>query len=191
MGMRLKSSDLLPGERKLFTKGANLVVSINEAGLSRFIASKYLWLTGMEGKEAIGGLAHLTNYRLIFKSHFLNRLRGSHSIFLPNVASVKTGFNRLYVETEIQRFAFVMWFKTDFANAVLRQRDALGQDGTAKLQELVTQNSETIGPGLQKWTTLETLNRIASAGLRVEDVVKDIDGAAKFAYLEFLSLMKK
>ena len=70
MGMLLKPSDLLPGEGKVMTKGANLIVSIKEAGLSRFVADKYFWITGMEGKEAIGGLAHLTRIIVvIFKSH--------------------------------------------------------------------------------------------------------------------------
>lgn len=191
MGMLLKPSDLLPGEGKVMTKGANLIVSIKEAGLSRFVADKYFWITGMEGKEAIGGLAHLTNYRVIFKSHSINRLRGSYSIFLPNIVSVSTGFNRLYVETEIQRFAFVVWFKTSFIEAVHRQKSALTPHDILKLKDLVGTNPGIIGPGLQKCITLEIINKIASAALKIEDILEKLPGNDKSAFLEFLSLLEK
>jgi hypothetical protein len=191
MSMGLEPSDLLPGERKLMTKGANLIVSVKEAGLSRFIGDKYMWVTGMQGKEAIGGLVHLTNYRLIFKSHFMNRLRGSHSIFLPNITSITKGFNRLHIDTEIQQFTFVIWFWTAFIENTQKAANSFSPEGVATLQNLVTTHPEIIGLGLQKWATLEVLNQIASAGLKVHEVVHKLSGTDKNTFLEFLSLMQK
>lgn len=74
MTMSILGNDLLPGEYLIMSKFANMVVSVQDSGLSRFAFDDYMGLVGMKGKEAIGGKAHLTNYRIIFKSHFFNRV---------------------------------------------------------------------------------------------------------------------
>lgn len=71
MGMGMEAGDLLPGEKLALTKSANAVVSLSEHGLSRFAAGQLMWCVGMEGKEAIGGKLHLTDMRLVFKSHLI------------------------------------------------------------------------------------------------------------------------
>jgi hypothetical protein len=189
--MNLTEADLLPAERSIMTKAANMVVSVKESGLSRFAFDDLMWVAGMKGKEAIGGKAHLTNYRIIFKSHSFNRLRGSHTIFLPNVVSVTPRFDRLIVETEYQRFQFVMWFKASFIKAVQQEKNALNEVAVKKLQEVVVKHPEVIGTGLQQWATLEVVNQIFLAGRKLASVLDNLSGNEKNAFLEFLSLMQK
>jgi len=98
----------------------------------------------MKGKEAIGGKAHLTNYRIIFKSHFFNRVRGQHSIFLPNVVAVSDTFNTLIVETTVQRFEFVMWFKQAFIDAVNREKARIDSTELERLKKVVATHPESI-----------------------------------------------
>ena len=191
MGMMLKSSDLLPDETKLMTKGANLIVSVKESGLTRFAGDKLFWNTGMEGKEALGGLVHLTNYRLIFKPHMVNRLHGSHSIFLPNIQSITTGFNRLYVDTELQRFTFVIWFRTAFIEATQKAVNSFTPTNIEALKRIVTSHPGIIGPGLQKCATLEALNVMASTGMRIHEVLEKLSGTDKNIFLEIITLLEK
>lgn len=55
MATKIIHSDLLPGETLIMSKFSNMVICINEAGLSRFPFDEYMGLIGMEGKEALGG----------------------------------------------------------------------------------------------------------------------------------------
>ena len=77
--MKITDADLLDSEKLIQTKNANAVIKVDEHGLSRFAFDQLMWMVGMKGKEAIGGKIHLTNYRLIFKSHRINRLTGKFS----------------------------------------------------------------------------------------------------------------
>lgn len=189
-GMSLKPGDLLPGERPLKTKFANMVVSVKESGLSRFAFDDYMGLVGMKGKEAIGGKAHLTNYRIIFKSHFFNRVRGSHSIFLPNVLDVSATLNKLVVETTVQRFEFVMWLKTSFIDAVKETKTQIDHRGLAQLKEAVLSNPKVIGTGLQKWVSLETINKVFLAGRKPHAALSSLSGIEKNAFLEIANLLQ-
>jgi hypothetical protein len=87
--MDIRSEDLLPVEKLVLSKFANAIIKIEEHGLSQFFVDDLLGLVGMQGKEAIGGKLHLTNYRLVFKAHFLNRVSGKFSIALPTIQSIK------------------------------------------------------------------------------------------------------
>jgi hypothetical protein len=167
MGMALSDDDLLPGERHVMTKFANMVISGKESGLSRLAFDDYMGSVGMKGKEAIGGKAHLTNYRIIFKSHLVNRVRGKHSIFLPNVVEVSANFNKLIVETSAQRFEFVMWFKQAFIDAAKREKSRLDGAALQKLKNAIVSQPEAIGVGLQKWATLEIINQICLVGRKL------------------------
>lgn len=190
MGMALSDADLLPGERHVMTKFANMVVSVKESGLSRFAFDDYLWLVGMKGKEAIGGKAHLTNYRIIFKSHLINRVRGKHSIFLPNVVEASATFNKLIVETTGQRFEFVMWFKQAFIDAANREKSRIDAAELEKLKRAVISNPEAVGAGLQKWATLEIINQICLGGRKIQSVLEMLSGAEKNVFLEVIELFQ-
>jgi hypothetical protein len=190
MGMALTDDDLLPGERHVMTKFANMIISIKENGLTRFAFDDYMHLVGMKGKEAIGGKAHLTNYRIIFESHYFNRVRGKHSIFLHNVVDVSAAFNKLIVETSMQRFEFVMWFKKSFVEAAKQERDELDQSGLQKLKKAILARPEAIGEGLQKWATLEVINQICLGGRAVQSVIEKLSGTDSNSFLEIIELFQ-
>ena len=190
MGMALSDGDLLPGEHHVKTKFANMVISVKESGLSRFAFDKYMGLVGMKGKEAIGGKAHLTNYRIIFKSHFFNRVRGKHSIFLPNVTEVSATFNNLIVETAAQRFEFVMWFKQGFIDAVNHEKESISPAQLEKLKKAVVSYPAAIGIGLQKWATLEIINQVCLGAQKASSVLENLSGTEKNAFLEILELFQ-
>ena len=111
--MNITDADLLDGESLIQTKSANAVIKIDEHGLSRFAFDQLMWTIGMKGKEAIGGKIHLTNYRLIFQSHAVNRLTGKFSIFLPTISDLKDAsrflVKKMHVATQTQQFEFVIW----------------------------------------------------------------------------------
>jgi hypothetical protein len=190
MGMALNDDDLLPGERLVMTKLANMVVSVKESGLSRFAFDDCMGLIGMKGKEAIGGKAHLTNYRIIFKSHFFNRVRGKHSIFLPNVVEIAAAFDNLIVETSTQRFEFVMWFKKAFINAAEEEKARLDGARLGQLKEAIVSNPNAIGAGLQKWATLEVINQICLGGRKLQSVLGTLTGTDINAFVEIVELFQ-
>ncbi len=167
-----------------------MVFAIKESGLSRFAFDDYMGLVGMDGKEAIGGKIHLTNYRIIFKSHFFNRVRGKHSIFLPNVVSVSDTFNKLIVETTVQRFEFVMWFKQVFIDAVNREKARIDSDEIERLKRAVVAHPESVGYSLQKWATLEIINQICLDARNAQSVLEKVSGADKNAFVEILELFR-
>jgi hypothetical protein len=175
MGMALTDDDLLPGEHWIRTKLANMVISVKEYGLSRFAFDKYMGLVGMKGREAIGGNAHLTNYRIIFKSHGINRVRGTHSILLPNVTDVSAGLLNLHVETQLQKFKFVMWFKKSFVADAQQAKGNLKGDNLEKLRQPILEKPEALGEGLKKWATAELIGSDANNFLEIIELFTEDD----------------
>lgn len=188
--MKLTDDDLLPGERPVLTKFANMIISVKEMGLSRFVFDDLLWIVGMDGKEAIGGAAHLTSYRIIFKSHFANRARGKHSIFLPNIVGISKTFNRLKVETQSQSFDFVMWFKREFADAVHEQKARITEADLQVLKQSIVAHPEAIGDGLQKCVSMESLNQVLLGARKIYSVLEKLSVVEKSTFLEVLELFK-
>jgi hypothetical protein len=135
--MNIDESELLPGERMILSKGANAVIRLDEYGLSRLPADQIMRLIGFAGKEAIGGKLHLTSYRLIFKSHRVNRVVGSFSIFLPTITALHDRSRwiakKVEIATRMQAFEFVIWGVPPFIAAVQAQA---AQVTPAQAQEL-------------------------------------------------------
>src|SRR5262249_29915686 len=104
---------------------------------------------GSGDSEAIGGKAYVTNYRVVFAAHGLNRLTGMHSLFLPNIREVTKGWTTLKIATETQEYEFVMWFNRRFYQAVEDERQAFGRKALRRLQSLVRDNLDKVSKGLQ------------------------------------------
>lgn len=166
----LDDEDLLPGEGVVLRKNANAVIDVRAAGLSRFAFDDLMWLVGMRGKEAIGGRLYLTNYRLVFKSHRFNRVRGTFSVFLPCVEEVRnTSFavtRQVTVSTATQDSTFVVWGVPELVQAIRRCRDAFDAAYTADLATLVLAEPWKTGGGLRTVAHYETLNKGLSATRR-------------------------
>lgn len=189
MGMNITSEDLLFGESVVMSKKANLVISLKEFGLSRLpIDNGQLAILGMDGKEAVGGMAHLTNYRIIFKPHFFNRVRGIHSIFLPNLKEVSSTFLNLIVETSVHTYTFVMWFKREFINAIRQQQEFLLQDGVDKLRDAIRSSPKTLGGNLYKVGTFDSLNKAIEIFKSSKMFIDAFTNADKSSFLEILEL---
>jgi hypothetical protein len=141
-------SDLLPGETLVLSKPANLFVKPSEYGL----ASLFSGLQGVIDIEAIGGQVHLTNYRLVFKSHEFNRLRGKVSIFLPIIMSLQDAsgpmVKKVSVATELTEYEFVIWGIPAFIEAVHRAKAALSTEDITSLGPLTVQYPSKVGEGL-------------------------------------------
>ena len=165
--MALGEQDLLADEAVRTSKGANAVISVDEAGLSRFAFDHLMGTVGMAGHEAIGGRLHLTNYRLVFNAHAANRLRGRISILLPTIQDVRNtsrGVKRqIEVVTGTQRFTFVLWGVPAFIAAVDSARGLLGDDDVRQLTAAATAQSSKLGLGLKVARGIETLNARVSA----------------------------
>jgi hypothetical protein len=160
--MNIDQDDLLSGEKVVLSKGANAIIKIDEHGLSRFAFDQLMWTVGMKGKEAIGGKLHLTNYRLIFKSHAVNRLKGKFSIFLPTIQDVKdVSFlitKKIAVMTQTQRFEFVVWGIPELISAIESTRNNLNPQQTEFLRTAAVANYQKCGEGLKIFRAMEAVN---------------------------------
>lgn len=198
MGMALEKGDLWPGEKPILSKAANLVISVKESGLSQFAFDKYMGLVGMNGKEALGGQVHLTNLRLIFKSHGLNRLRGKISMFLPSVTGVTNTswfiVRKVKVETQIQDYEMVLWGIPTFIAAVEEAKARFRPEHVESLRQLILSNPAPIGEGLTKWVAAERINKVLLAMRKGANALNDaadftdLSGTEQRSFLELLTL---
>jgi hypothetical protein len=185
--MDLTDSDLLPGEASILTKKANFLVSLKKENLRRLHFTNYIQIDGSDA-EAVGGKAHLTNYRLLFKSHALNRLRGTNSVWLPSVTSVNATFVRLVLETEVQRFEYVMWFKTEIVQAIKTQVAGFTPKRTRALQKVLLANPQVLGPGLERWATVEKIDALLAGGKKLYSAISHLDASVQRDLAELLNL---
>lgn len=135
---------LINEEKIIYKKGANFIASVDEADLVRFCADQLMWLVGMQGKEAIGGHLYITNYRLIFVAHAVNRLRGQFSIPLNVVKNahrqVKFPVCKLIIEASRGRYDFVNWNVRDALNAIASFQGEVPSELEAEMLETLTKN---------------------------------------------------
>jgi hypothetical protein len=191
MGMDIEAGDLLPGEKLALTKSVNAVVSLSEHGLSRFASGQLMWCVGMEGKEAIGGKLHLTDIRLVFKSHFFNRVSGKFSVFLPAVTSLKdTSFllkRQMTVVTDLRRFDFVVWGVAGLIKEIEAMQRLLRPADSARIFDLAASHPDRVGT-FAKSATAERINAVVGAAgsvLDPGDLVADrISSLAMLGYEE-------
>ncbi len=175
-GMEITKDDLFTGEKVLISKNANSVIKLNDfslKGLSNSI-EKAMTIIGFAGKEAIGGQLHLTNYRLIFKSHPANRVKGKFSIFLNTIKSVKDTSilisKKIEVLTISQKYEFVIWGIPNFMNELESAKQTLDNDKLKYITEMITKDYKKIGQGLEHFKELDILLR---AMPKITEVIQD------------------
>lgn len=171
----LNSEDLLPGEGIILRKNANAVIDVRAAGLSRFAFDDLMWLVGMRNKEAIGGRLYLTNYRLVFKSHRFNRVRGTFSMFLPCIEEVRNSSvaatRQVTVRTGTQDFTFVVWGIPQLIETVDRCRAEFDDAYVADLAAMALAEPGKLGAGFQTVARHEAVNVLMNAVRRRADDV--------------------
>ena len=163
---------LLPGEKIVLPIGANLVIKPKEFDLREFAFGDLLAVVGMKNKESLGGRLYLTNYRLIFKSHNFNRLKGMVSIFLPTIQSAKNSsyfiVKKLTLATTNSKVELIIDDVDDIINAILNQKNQFNIASIKELQNMVIQYPEKSSNGLKKWDAINTINNIALLGTGAE-----------------------
>lgn len=172
--IELQDGDLLPGERVLDSRLANLVVKPDDFGLDNFAFGDLLFLAGLRNREVIGGALHTTNLRLLFKAHRFNRLHGKVSVFLPNILALQPTarwpFRRLAVSTRLSRMEFVLSER----NGVLALIDQARRDyGPA--EEALLAPARSALPGIESLApdrALITLNTVINRGRLAGDAAE-------------------
>jgi|GEM_PF-1936790 len=165
-GTGISNNDLFLGEKVILSKNANAVIKISDYGLKKlpFKSSAALSLVGLAGKEAIGGQLHLTNLRLIFKSHPANRLTGKFSIFLNTINDVRDISVFISKKMEIitlgQSYEFVVWGIPQLMQEIKKNKDAITDQQLIELKKIITTDYAKIGIGLEYCKNVDMLVRV-------------------------------
>jgi hypothetical protein len=174
----LPDASLLPGEVVLLSKQANLVIDPKQFGLQNFAFGDFLWAVGMKDKESLGGAMHLTNYRIIFKSHRWNRLRGMTSIFLPTIERLENRsvlvFPKLAVATKSAEVEFVVSDVDDVRSQIASASEQIDESTLAALQQHVSKHWEKCSDGLQSWDAINRLNDLFNLGKQATEAARVI-----------------
>ena len=163
--LTLGPADLLDGERVVAVKNVSVIVQIHEYGLSPlFGGSPMPWRRGL---ESIGGRLHLTNYRLVFSAHPVNRLKGRFSILLPTISEARNVSlvlsRKIRGSTAAQDYTFQVWGIPRLLAAIEQTRAALGPDQVQRLAVLIGAEPAKVIGDLEIRRALEALNLGATA----------------------------
>ena len=110
----MSKPDLHPGERIILSKGANLVINSADHGLTPITGA---WmrrpLLAGRGDESLGGRLYLTNRRIHYAAHPINRVSAEFDIPLRELTSftnVSVGIARMVrLEWSNTACVFVVW----------------------------------------------------------------------------------
>ena len=169
---------LLPGEQVLCSKPANLIVRPKDFGLQKFAFDDLMWTVGMHNKESLGGAVHLTNYRILFKSHRFNRLRGMTSIFLPTIQQLENRsvlvFRKLAVFTNTAKVEFVVGDVDNVISQITAARDQMNDATFSTLKTHVANHSDKCSDALEPWNALNKFNNLFNLGRKTTGAVQAV-----------------
>jgi hypothetical protein len=182
---------LFKGESLLRSKLANAIVKRSDYDLKEFGHSDALLkLVAMEGTEGLGGKLHLTNYRLVFTTHAINRVTGTFGILLPTIQSVENtslGLSRrISVDTLTGRYDFVAWGVPAFIVAITRAKERLTEQQQGLLREEIKTSPQKLGDGFQRSAALGDLN-VESLRSLADAVTKPTEVANLLNLIELFS----
>jgi hypothetical protein len=160
--VQITEDDLFPGEQILWFEPASLVVRPEDFGLKDFAFNQFLWVVGMKKKEVIGGRIYLTNFRIIFKSHRINRLKGMISVFLPAIIDYKnTSFfitQKITIKTFVSKIDFVAGGVDKLVALIKKQKNQLNDSDIQDLNKLVSAFPSKCSQGLIASNTINIIN---------------------------------
>ncbi|MBM7656430.1 hypothetical protein [Neobacillus cucumis] len=152
MGMKIKSQELFNNEEILLERKANLMINIKDFGLKKMDFHLF------QKKEAIGGKLYVTNYRLIFKPHLVNRVKGTFSLMLPSILSTRDTSvllsKKMTVDTNSHSYEFVVWKREELIYTIETLKRKLSHEDLRYLNEL------THGQQLSKFTEMDQILKI-------------------------------
>jgi hypothetical protein len=173
MGMwHLTEDELLSGEKVIKEKNANAVIKLKDYGL------RSLSYRNWGGTEEISGRLHLTNYRLVFASHSLNRVTGKFSILLPTIQQVKDTTlllidKRIEIQTQAQIFEFRVWGIPEFIALITSARDRIDAKEKEALVAKITHEYPKLGESFKVSQAMNTaLAGIVSAQHALEKLTR-------------------
>lgn len=182
------ASILYPGEQVLASERANAVIRLTDHGL-RAIANTAVAMSavGLKGKEAIGGRLHLTNWRLVFRSHPFNRVKGQSSILLPTIVSLSDAsrlvMRKIEITTHATAHEFVIWGVPAFIKAIESARAGADADEIVSAIEI---DPRRLGGGLAAdLATYRVMDAVARA---LQITTNPLDVANVLNVLELLEL---
>ncbi|TAL43019.1 MAG: hypothetical protein EPN91_07225 [Salinibacterium sp.] len=110
----MSKPELAPGERIILAKAANLIINSGDFGMDPIegAAGRRSMMRGL-GDESLGGRLYLTNRRIVFQTHAMNRLLGTVPIPLKSLTSftdVSFGLSKMMkLEWDNESCVFVVW----------------------------------------------------------------------------------
>lgn len=156
--MQLEQNDLFKGERVVIERKANAIINFEDFGMKKIKGSPF------RKTEAIGGKLYVTNYRLIFKSHSLNRVKGMYSILLPTIQSVRDISFLLMKKIEVisngNTYVFVVWGIKELLEEIERVKSNLSIEEKTWLENIRNSDEEKCGEGLKKFKEMEEIVEI-------------------------------
>lgn len=159
---------LLDGETVLYQEPANFVVKLQEHGLKRFAFDNWNWVVGMKGKEALGGRIYLTNYRLIFKTHNVNRLNGITSIFLFLIIDQRNSSffvaRKMTLETHTAKMDFTLFNPNKLIEKIKAAKTQLQASQIERIRVLAMENPDKISENLTTNKSINTINDLVAIG---------------------------
>ncbi|MEM6473480.1 MAG: hypothetical protein AAF802_28230 [Planctomycetota bacterium] len=131
----------LPGEVRLASYPANLVIRPSDHGLKEMKLARGFWIFGMKGRESLGGTLHLTNHRLLFCTHRLNRVTGHASLFLSTINAIhdRSVFiaEKLAFETDASSIEFFVNEPHSLKSAIESAIEGLGASDAETLKQFL------------------------------------------------------
>ncbi|SFD02238.1 hypothetical protein SAMN05443252_11413 [Bacillus sp. OV322] len=151
--MELKQEEFLHGEYVILERRANLLINPKDYGLGRM---KY----NLQRKEAVGGKMYVTNYRLLFKPHLINRVKGLHSILLHNIQNARDSSFLFMRKMEVTANNLSYEFVVGKREELMRTIETAKRNITPQQKiELERQMHERTG-GLDKFDTMDKAIKI-------------------------------
>jgi hypothetical protein len=131
--------DLLSGEQERASFPASYYVVAADYGIKAHSGTPFASLFGIKGLESVGGSLWLTNWRLVFSPHGVNRFTGHFAIPLSEITvakDVSRGLKRaVRITAAGEAFDFNLWGITKFLTALEAQRAALDSAQLARYTE--------------------------------------------------------
>jgi hypothetical protein len=165
---------LLPGEKVLATRPANLMFGFDDVklpegrkviGPASALELTLRALSGLAKARAIGGKVHITTYRVYFVANRLNSTRGTCSIFHPTIVfdePVTGAFaGQWVVKTVTSSHRFAVRDPKELS-ALLRQTREKPLD-VAALREHVSANPDKVGQGIAPYWGRKDLQKVVEA----------------------------
>ncbi|MEH2012276.1 GRAM domain-containing protein [Nostoc sp.] len=175
--MNINNQDILSGEILLCSKAANAIIKISDYDLKSLPYNQLISIIGFKDKEAIGGMLHLTNYRLIFKSHIFNRVKGKFSIFLPTIKNLHDTSQfitkKIQVITQIEVYEFVVWDVPALIQSISYATSSLTDKQKMNIKGFIINESDKIGEGLQFSKVMEKI------ALNITDIIGPVSEIAQ------------